>query len=402
VGPSVAGAWEHFPPNNISIDDIPKPDIIYISHIHSDHCEEETLLSLDTKTPVLIIDRDPNFLEAYLKRHFYRNIIKIPEGQLINVGYDLRVETFGATFDHPGAQFIDSSILFLKNDSCILNCNDNEPNHDFCIDIASRYLNIDLAMLPANAAGAYPAMYTNLDKDERIEIIKEIQIDTASKFTRAVDVLKPNIAIPVAGGYAIRGPLAERVNWDQPRRTNMMDLKTYYNRHGRSESQILPMQCGMEVDLKTGKIKGGNYHVFNNDELADYYRELSKRPIKRVINTTRPIKSFSGLLKIARKNMWGRQTQVDKFLEYTIYLDINTENNLFRIRLDTPEIHEVERGKIVTGQYLKLSLDHDTMLEWLLGYEDFNMLDSGHRIEFFREPNEYHADAYLVLSFLRI
>jgi hypothetical protein len=49
-----------------------------------------------------------------------------------------------------------------------------------------------------------------------------------------------------------------------------------------------------------------------------------------------------------------------------------------------------------------MTLDQDTLLEWLLGFEDFNMLDSGHRIKFFRAPNQYLQEAYYLMSLLRL
>lgn len=49
-----------------------------------------------------------------------------------------------------------------------------------------------------------------------------------------------------------------------------------------------------------------------------------------------------------------------------------------------------------------MNLDQDTLLEWFLGFEDFDILDSGHRIEFFRAPEIYVVEAYYLISLLRI
>ena len=46
-GPAVAQGWTQFPPATKKIEDIPKPDLVYISHIHSDHCESTTLDGID-------------------------------------------------------------------------------------------------------------------------------------------------------------------------------------------------------------------------------------------------------------------------------------------------------------------------------------------------------------------
>ena len=50
-----------------------------------------------------------------------------------------------------------------------------------------------------------------------------------------------------------------------------------------------------------------------------------------------------------------------------------------------------------------MTLDQNTLMEWLLGLEDFNMLDSGHRISFWREPiATYEQQAYYLMSLLRL
>ena len=52
--------------------------------------------------------------------------------------------------------------------------------------------------------------------------------------------------------------------------------------------------------------------------------------------------------------------------------------------------------------FLRMKMTQDTLMEWLLGYEDFNMLDSGHRFKFFREPNTYVVEVYFSLSLFRL
>ena len=63
---------------------------------------------------------------------------------------------------------------------------------------------------------------------------------------------------------------------------------------------------------------------------------------------------------------------------------------------------QVDRDGRLAEPYLRITLDQDTMLEWLLGFEDFNMLDSGHRLEFYRAPNDYVPEAYVLMSLLRL
>ena len=80
-GPAVAGGWEKFPPSKTRTKDLPKIDYIYISHIHSDHCEYHTLQKLDKSLPIVLLDRKPVFLEKMLREEGFENLILIPEGK---------------------------------------------------------------------------------------------------------------------------------------------------------------------------------------------------------------------------------------------------------------------------------------------------------------------------------
>ena len=78
-GPAVAQGWTPFPPSTKRIEDLPKPDLVYISHIHSDHCEETTLDGINKQTPVVIMDLPPNFLKKRLIGLGFTNVTLMRE-----------------------------------------------------------------------------------------------------------------------------------------------------------------------------------------------------------------------------------------------------------------------------------------------------------------------------------
>lgn len=401
-GPAVAGGWEKFPPSKTRVKDLPKIDYIYISHIHSDHCEPKTLAELDKSIPVIAIDRKPAFLERMIRDAGFINLILVPEGNRVNVSSNLVVETFGVSIPHICAEIIDSSILFDFGDFIALNCNDNLPSVDFCKELIKRYPKIDVAFLPSGGGSGYPAMYSNLSELEKLEIVSNAIQRFSKGFTNAIDVLRPKIVIPVAGGYVIRGPRALDVNRFQVRRTNLCDVVNYYDVHGNSDARIIPLQPEMILDADTAHITQGQYHVWTEDELDAHYKYLSMLPTNRSINTTKTISTMMRLLEQARRNLWSKQNVNKIYPDYRIYLDIENQANLFAIDLSLEPVRSVPRSDALCEPYLKMSLDQDSMLEWLLGMEDFNMLDSGHRIEFYRAPNIYVVEAYFLMSLMRL
>ena len=400
--PAVAGGWEKFPPSKTRTKDLPKVDYIYVSHIHSDHCEPRTLAAFDKSIPIIGIDRKPSFLERMFKDAGFKNLILVPEDKRVAITPDLMVETFGVSVQHICAEIIDSSILFDFGDQITLNCNDNAPGERFCEELVKRYPKIDLAFLPCAGGSGYPAMYSNLSDSMKTDIVREAIERFSASFTRAVDILKPKIVVPVAGGYMIRGPLAKDVNRFQVRRTNLLEVVKYHEAHGLAKVSIVPLQPEMVLDADQNRIIQGQYHVWSEAELAAHLEMLSKEPVPKSITTTRPVGSLPRLVEAARRNLWEKQKSNKIAPAYRIYLDIGSQQSLFEIDLSREDVRSLGRLEALVEPYLKMSVDQDTMLEWLLGMEDFNMLDSGHRIDFFRAPNTYVVEAYYLMSLFRL
>lgn len=400
--PSVAGGWTHFPPCNTKAKDIPRPDYIFVSHIHTDHCEAETLSNLDKSIPIIGLARNPDYLSRMLRSAGFNDLRLVPERTPTEVGPGLKIETFGATFDHVCAQVIDSSILFDFGDAIALNCNDNAPEEEFCRYIAAHYPKIDLAFVPAGGGGAYPAMYSNLTDADKARVTADILEHYAGVFTKALDIMKPAVVVPVAGAYAICGELATKVNRWQPRRLNNMEVVQYYAKHGHTDAKLFPMNDGMIVDVDNRCVAQGEYKQWTDAELDAHFARLAAKPMKQSVYTTQTLPTLGHLIETARARLWTRQQDRKITPDYTVILDVPTEGPLYAIDLSKPELVRLGRNDALPARYLRMTLSQDTMLEWLLGFEDYNMLDSGHRIEFYRHPNDYVQEAYLLMSSLRL
>ena len=402
-GPAVAHGWTQFPPATKKIEDIPKPDLVYISHIHSDHCESTTLDGIDKSTPIIFMDLPPNFLHKMLLGKGFKNTFPLSPRKIHKLDNfkNLSFEVFGAGGDHIMANIIDSGLILQIEDKLIINFNDNHPTESQCHEIKEKYPNIDLAFVPNGGGSGYPAMYGNLSIAEKKEIFKNVMDRFNESFTKAVDILEPVITIPVAGGFAIRGDHPIETNYLQVRHLDQTNIINFYKEKSKKKSNIVPMQPDMEFCLDEQKIISKPYTPWTKKELDQFFEKISKHEIKKIITTTSKAPGFLKMLKTARANMWKAQEKYNFLPEYRVYLYEENYDSLYEIEMHKDHLQETD---VIdkTLPYLKISANQDTFLEWIMGYEDFNMLDSGHRFKFFREPNTYVVEVYFSLSLFRL
>jgi len=401
--PSVGGNWYAFPPLKTTVADIPKPDYLYVSHVHSDHCEEQTLKDLGTDIPVIIMERKPDFIEGYLRELGFQKIIKIPEGpaqEIPDAGF--KVKTFPSVSTNIQNRFVDSSVLFDFGDLTVLNCNDNTPNPEFCRELQKEYPQIDVVFLSASGGGAYPSMYENLSVGEKAALSKEIVRKYTDNFIANVNALIPRVVIPVAGGYAIGGKYAEIVNYQQPRSLHKLELKEYCQGKIPASVEIIPMQDGMSALVEKDSVTiSGKYIPLSDAETESYFKKLAALEPERKVITTHKVKNLWNVFNLGRSNLWKRQHNLAFFPEYRIYFEVKGREEVMCLDFTVAETKLVKKSEY-EEPYLTIKLDQDTLLEWLLGLEDFNMLDSGHRMLYDRRPNTYVQEAYVLLSLLRV
>ena len=66
------GSWVHYPKFNLdsNLDEINSYNAIYVSHIHPDHCDDETMKKINKNIPIYIHKFHAKFLKAKLELTF--------------------------------------------------------------------------------------------------------------------------------------------------------------------------------------------------------------------------------------------------------------------------------------------------------------------------------------------
>ncbi len=199
------GQWLHDPPITTKPEDLAGVDALYISHIHEDHCDPETLRHF--RRGIKIVCLDDRFTAPHLRRMGFSNAWALPDGMLHSIG-PFALTIFGPFCKHPHVDcevgnVIDSALLIKHEGVKVLNLNDNTPTVAVAEKLAADHGPFDVVQINYNNAGPYPACFDNLTwEQKRSEHFRLIE----RNLTHMVDVakaLKPRYVMPFAGAYKL-------------------------------------------------------------------------------------------------------------------------------------------------------------------------------------------------------
>jgi UDP-MurNAc hydroxylase len=202
------GAWQQFPPPVVAHEEVGPLDYIFISHIHEDHCDPQTIRHLDRQATVIVMERTPNLVASFLERQEFRfaSILRLSPFRPHRLTDDWTVEIVDADPGHILNHFIDSSLLLHWQGGTIYFANDNPP-YPKSLDHLRRYRH-RLAILPASGGSGYPACFQNLSPEEKTAERQRIVRAYLTNFVNTIDALTPQWFMASAGNHILSGRLA--------------------------------------------------------------------------------------------------------------------------------------------------------------------------------------------------
>lgn len=195
------GQWLHDPPIRTRPQDLADVDMLYISHIHEDHCDPETLRHFRPDIPIICLD--DRFTRRHLEQMGFANVMPLSDGATYDFA-PIRVTIYGPFCKHPHfdcevGNVIDSALLIEHGGVSVLNCNDNTPTPE----VAARLPRPTVAQLNFNNAGPYPACFDNLTwEQKRAEHFRLIERNL-SHMVEVAKALRPRYVMPFAGAYKL-------------------------------------------------------------------------------------------------------------------------------------------------------------------------------------------------------
>lgn len=419
------GSWTHYPPLEFTPEDFHDVDYIYVSHIHPDHFHRETMLRLDTSTPVLIHDYATNFLRQNIERLGFE-VIELPHDERTHLEGDLHINILGAdncdpevcgsyygcgwwleseaTRGNDGSTQIDSMGVFDDGEHVVVNANDCRwpLSLGACQSVKSQYGDIDLLLMQYTAANFYPQCMMDYSHEQLIEnrdrVIEEMYGDAAG----FVNALEPRYYMPFAGGYTLGGSLS---HLNQYVAGSTRDAaRDYFETSGVIEpdhAECVVFNSGEWFDVATGT-QSAPYTPQDPEHKQRYIDEvLSQYEFDFEADEMPTNEDLIPLVGTAYEHMEDKRQQVQFESETAVLLDL-TDGTFAKLSMqgdgfeviDGREMQEVDR-------YVRMSIDPRLLHRILRGpqYAHFNNAQIGSHIGFAKNPDVYERPLYYCMSF---
>jgi UDP-MurNAc hydroxylase len=404
------GSWFHFPSFdlNSNIQEINSYDAIYVSHIHPDHCDDETMKMIDKKIPVYIHKFHAKFLKAKLERFGFK-VVEIENGKRTEISKNIYINIFAADNCNPELcyKFLGCADPNIKGESqqidtlCVLDDSKNTlMNVNDCpIDLAKstfdkinkQYKKIDVLLVGYQNASPYPQCFDNLNFDEKKDVGKKVAQNCLNKALTYIKSVKPSFFLPFAGTYVLGGKLSLL---NDMRGVPNIDQAYEYLEDNQKFSKAIKINAGSTFDLNLNK-ESKKYEKFNAVQYKKFINEIST---KKLDYENDPIPTFEEIYTLARgayKKFLEKKIMNNVILNTDIIIDLN--DKLIKLPHNKNDLEVIESANFRNGnKYVKYKADIRLIKRLLQGprYAHWNNAEIGSHINFYRNPDVFDRNVY--------
>ena len=411
------GSWSHYPYYDLdnNINEINSYNAIYISHIHPDHCSDDTLKKISKKIPIYIHSFHTKFLKLKLERIGFK-VIELENNKRTKLDNNAYINIFAADNCNPElcfkfagcadftahgqSQQIDTLSVIDDGKNVLVNVNDCpiELAQSPLQDIKNQYEQINVLLTGYSGAGSYPQCFENLNLEEKINTSQIMRKKFLNQAIKYIDEIKPNYYLPIAGTYSLTGKLT---NLQSLRSVSNVDdaytfFENYYSLKDLSNSiRALKLNQDCTFDLNT-KEYDKNYKKMDYNKYQSYLDSVLSKKLFDYEKDEVP--SFDEIYELSKK---AHQKFLDKILinnvnlKSDIFVKVNErslmlskDKNLLVVRSD--EINQKSK------KYVRYETDNRLLKRLLLGprYAHWNNAEIGSHLKFFRKPNVFERNIY--------
>lgn len=408
------GSWYPYPPLKVAPKDFFDVNYIYISHIHPDHLDTETLKHFPKEIPILICNYAHKFVYQILSKLGFKKIIELSQKVPMALGNDFQIEIIAADFCDPmrcqkhfacaplsyngsKTEQIDSLAVFKAQDKTLVNLNDvpyamaqSALNY-----IQEQYPVIDCALVGYSGAGPYPQCFdhfSNEDKLIKAALKRQQFILQAVAFIKQ---LKPKFFIPFAGQYLLGGSLSHLNSFrGVPHLEELPNLFEFHLQKNQLESRLILLNSMEHFDLENER-SSKPFEAPSADEREDYItHDLSKRSFSYEQTVFDEVELQANI-----------QSAYDHLLKYYTHWNYKPEQNIY---IDFGKSSYLCLPKDLSGTcytqqleepYVKVVLDKKLFYLILNKKAHWNNAEIGSHLRFERKPDHYDRSLYFTLSY---
>ena len=414
------GSWYHYPSfefNNY-LDEINSYNGIYISHIHPDHCSEDTLKKINKNIPVYIHSYHAKFLKNKIERLGFK-VFELENNKKNKIGKNFSINIMAADNCDPelcykftgcakldannGSQQIDTLAILEDGNSTILNVNDcpYELAKISIPTILKDYDKIDILLTGYGGAGPYPQCFENLTLKEKLHEADKKKINFLNKAFEYIKICKPKYYLPFAGRYILSGSLSNlnslRGLPETDEAYEYIDRKIILNKLSTKSIKINP---GSEFDLKSEQ-SNEEYRLFDKSDYLNFINSISHKKFFYQEQDDITESQIFDLAESAFSRFKEKINSLNIKIKSNIFLDFDSKK-MIAIQPSLNKFDLINREKIESSQeYVIYKLDKNLLHNILQGprFAHWNNAEIGSHIKFFRNPNKFERNLYLGMCY---
>ena len=419
------GSWSHFPYFDFdkNLDEINSYNSIYISHIHPDHCSDDTLKKIRKDIPVYIHSYHSKFLKFKLERFGFK-VVELKNNTRTQLAKNAYLNIFAADNCNPelcfkfsgcadftakdSSQQIDTLSLIDDGTEVLMNVNDCpiELAQSTFKEIKKQYEKIDILLTGYGGAGPYPQCFENLNLDQKklSASLKETQfLNQAIKF---IDEIKPKYYLPFAGTYTLTGKLSNLQNLrGVPNIDRAYNFFENYYFSKKMSDIIKPLKLNPEstFDLSINELDKP-YKKLNQEEQVLYIRD--KLNNKKLTYENDKNTNFDEIYELAKKafvKFSDKKLINNVNLKSDIFIKVNGKSLMLGSdkNLSAVNTSDIDRK---SSKYVTYETDIRLLKKLLMGpkFAHWNNAEIGSHLKFFRKPDVFERDIYSSMCYFHI
>jgi UDP-MurNAc hydroxylase len=417
------GSWSHYPYYNLekNLDEINSYNAIYVSHIHPDHCSENTLKKINKDIPVYIHSYHSKFLKFKIERLGFK-VIELDNNKRTQINKNAYINIIAADNCNPelcfkfagcadfsakngNSQQIDSVSIIDDGKNVLMNVNDcpYELAKSIFGDIKKQYDKINILLTGYGGAGPYPQCFDNFNLIEKKTAAKKKEYQFLTQAINYIDEINPDYYLPFAGTYTLTGKLSNLQNLrGVPSIDNAYQyLENYYELKNLSNTiKPLKLNAGAEFDLDI-KEYSKKYQNLNFDEYKLYIEtKLSKKKLSYENDVYPKFDEIYELAKKAHEKFLNRILINSIKIKSDIFIKVN-ENSLMISKNNGLDAIKTDNIDTMSKKYVRYEVDPRLLKNLFLGprFAHWNNAEIGSHLKFFRKPNIFERDIYNSMNY---
>jgi UDP-MurNAc hydroxylase len=404
IGKPFFGSWAHYPPVEPRLNELNSVDYIYISHVHQDHADEETLKAISDDIPIIIYDFDSQGLKKRLES-YGKKVITLKHGEEFHCGDGLKICIYIADDCNPEickkhfgcgkmeskyrASTIDTMAVFDSGTKTILNINDcpYELAKTTLDRIKKKYNKIDFLLTCYCGASAYPQCYENYTDKEKLGF-RNIQYKTMMLLTGGnfINHIKPDYYMPFAGTFTLAGKASKLQKFKAVHTVEY--ALDYFQKNYEGNGILLNSWESFDLDAET---QSAPYEPTNYEERDRYIEDvLSKIKYTYEYDESPTLEQIADLLPAAYLRFENKRKELLFSTETQVYIYC-PDNKVIQLSVNGGGYKVIDEDKMEKENYLSYRLDHRLLYMILKGprYAHWNQCEGGNHIMFSRKPDIY-------------